>query len=190
MLDKAYEKCKRELKKKKTQTILFLFPLWHQNETVQRVIQEAKNEILILPDLKNEVFINTERLTNKKAVPSWQCAATVLEAANKPKRGINNTALKEWCTRAPQEKYWKLTPAAEVANATEETVVFQLDSGASTHVFANRRLFNKLRPSNTQVSIANGELVKVEGEGSVTLNLKSLDKKKHQTHPYQLSPRT
>ncbi|KNZ59955.1 uncharacterized protein VP01_1638g1 [Puccinia sorghi] len=57
----------------------------------------------------------------------------------------------------PEKDFWQLT----------KTGLSYLDSGASHHMFADKRLFINYRPRSTKVEIANGNTLAVEGDGFV-----------------------
>ena len=182
-LDQAYKKCLSEFKKGTVKEVLFIFPLWKENETVKKIL--SQNEPILLPNLMLDVFQNTERKTNKHRMPTWKVAAILLQPNNTKKKSIDALAAKRWCkqTKKGQTKLKteKVHGVSDITVAsTTERIELQLDSGASSHVMFDRSLFDDLRPSSANVSVANGQSVKVEGQGSITLDFETTKKKKIQ----------
>ena len=160
--------------------VLFIFPLWKENETVKKIL--SQNELILLPNLKFEVFQNTERKTNKHRMPTWKAAATLLQSDDTKKKTLDTQATKRWCKQTKKGdtklKTRETHGVSEVSvTLATERIELQLDSGASSHVMFDRSLFDDVRPSSANVSVANGQSVKLEGQGSITLDFETIEKK-------------
>lgn len=164
---------------------LAVFPHWPKAKWFQELLSLAISPVIVLPNLEENVFINTQREIKHSRRPSWSALATVIQAPRnaqqqirlmKPSQNEDWSVEKNSCmSKALQTKVYNMTrtqnkQAYSLNTSTQPTVNWLIDSGCNNHATGNKELFVKLQPygkPNEVIEIADGIGLKIEGIGCV-----------------------
>ena len=166
------------LQEEKVEKALACMPLWDNAKWFKRTLRHICSPIIILPDLKENVFVNTQREIKHSYRPKWRPIMASLSKSEtqsvddfKCLRGQNFELVKDnLLTENLRKPCYELKMTTGEINHVHniKTVQWLLDSGANEHITNNRSLLqNYSKTKDSYIRGVGKTQIEVPGEGSV-----------------------
>lgn len=188
-LNPSYQDYGRVLRKFKTEgnTALVVFPHWPSAKWFDEMKSLLISPLIVLPDLKENVFINTQREIKHQKRPNWSAMAAVIQSPRVAPR-VEMQQHRPFVKPTPND-LWSVEKDVHLSETltlevytlhqkkckafslnTAPKVNWLIDSGCNHHATGTKELFYNLKPygkNNEVIEIADGVGLKIEGIGNV-----------------------